>query len=346
MKVPGFPQRDWLPDQLKGWAVIWMILVHTVELFLQPAHWDHPIAQWAFFMGAIPAAPVFMLLMGYYGLRRDKPVKFVIIRGLKLILWGLLLNAGLNGSLLIRWIGGHADVNILHYLFGIDILILAGLALILSGIIDLLKLRWYAWWLLALLPPLAAGLNLFPLDQDSTTSPIHWSLYLTTAFTGSATWSFFPVIPWISYVFAGIGISRLFQLWPDFQRKKRYLFYVSIPSALIFLAGLVPAWKVTQNLQQYYHHGLLFFLWALSMILLLVILMLASVKPQTGNAGRWIRFLGARVTSSYVIQWLIIGNLGSWLYQSLSIPQTLLLFVVILLVTIYLSNVYYKIRSR
>jgi uncharacterized membrane protein len=117
-KMLDFPGRSWLPDQLKGLAVLWMILIHSMELFLIPAQSQHPIAQFAYFMGAVPAAPMFMILMGFFGARPGTPFLRILNRGFKLILWGLLLNLGLNFSLIIRWMLGKVEVNILQYILG------------------------------------------------------------------------------------------------------------------------------------------------------------------------------------------------------------------------------------
>jgi len=345
MRSPEFPNRDWLADQLKGWAVLWMILVHSVELFLHPSYVAHPVAQFAYFMGAVPAAPVFMLLMGYYSLRQSHTFTRTILRGGKLILWGLFLNVGLNFSLLIRWITGVADVNIMQYILGVDILFLAGFAMIIAGILDLLKLRWFAWFILALMPPIVSELNLFSIADISDTLQVRWTDYLVAVFTGPAAWSYFPVIPWISYVFAGIGLYRLSRVWPDVFEKKRYQFYAALPAFLIFVAGTVPAWKICRNLELYYHHGFYFFLWAVSLIFLLALLVQANRQALGGLVGKWIRFIGVRVTSVYVIQWLIIGNLGSWFYQSFTLPVTVLLFFAILLITTFVSFMYFKIRQ-
>ena len=343
MSIPEFPCRAWLPDQMKGWAVWWMILVHSIELFLNLPDRGSPVAQFALFMGAVPAAPVFMLLMGYYAIRPGQTFKANIYRGAKLILWGLLLNIGLNFSLILRWATGHADVNILEFIFGIDILLFAGAAVLIASLIDLLKIRWPVWLLLALAVPAINQWIVMPLIEARTTAI--GSPYVTALFAGTSSWSYFPVIPWISYVFAGIGLYRLFSRWPGLLIRSRYHFFAAIPAVAIFLAGLVPAWKMTQQLDQYYHHGFLFFVWAMSFILLLFLNVQAMQKGESIAFSKVIRFLGVRVTSVYIIQWILIGNLGTWLYQSLSLPATLLVFALVFLTTLFFALLYHKQKS-
>ena len=344
MRPPDFPDRAWLPDQLKGWAVIWMILVHSVELFLDPDQRDGPIAQFALFMGGVPAAPVFMVLMGYYSLPAGSAFIKTFVRGGKLLIWGLLLNVGLNLSLIIKWLTGQAEVNIYQFLFGIDILIFAGMAVMIVSIINLLKIRWYGWFFLSMAVALISQwLNSGPPLKDMT-GAIHWSAYISAIFVNSAPWSYFPLIPWLSYVFFGIGLFRLIALRPRILERTRYSFYLALPGIILFLLGLASGWKISQNLEQYYHHGLAFFIWALAFIFLLSLTVKATYIWKNQSLFQWIRFLGVKVTSVYIIQWLIIGNLGTWLYQTLNIFETLLLFSVILLSTFSISFTYYKIR--
>ncbi len=344
MRPPDFPGRAWLPDQLKGWAVIWMILVHSVELFLEPDQRDGPIAQFALFMGAVPAAPVFMVLMGYFSLPAGSTFLKTFVRGGKLLLWGLLLNVGLNFSLIIKWLTGQSEVNIFQFLFGIDILIFAGFAMMIVSMINLLKIRWYGWFFLSLAVAvisqwLNSGLPLWDMPGDT-----HWSAYISAIFVNAAPWSYFPLIPWLSYVFFGIGLSGLVAYRPRILERTRYAFYLAIPGIILFLLGLASGWRISQNLDQYYHHGFLFFLWALAFILLLSLTVKAAYIWKNLSPLKWIRFLGVKVTLAYIIQWLIIGNLGTWLYQTLNIFETVVLFSVILLSTVSLSYVYYKIR--
>jgi uncharacterized membrane protein len=344
MRAPDFPNRAWLPDQLKGWAVIWMILVHTIELFLDSGQSGLPLAQFAMFMGGVPAAPVFMLLMGYFGLQPGYSFRKTVMRGGQILLWGVLLNLGLNFSLIIRWLIGDTEVNILHYIFGIDILIFAGFAILLSALADLLKLKWYSWLLLAIcITLLSLSVNQsLAAPGDNASHPA--AGYFTAILFGSVPWSYFPLIPWLAYVFTGIGLYRLFAKWPQLLAKCRYHFYLAAPAILIFLIGLIPAWRITQDLEEYYHHGPAFFIWAMAFIALLSMAVYASRRWNQNPVSLWIRFLGVRVTSAYVIQWLIIGNLGTWLYKSGSIQLTALLFIAILAATVTLSFLYYKIR--
>jgi uncharacterized membrane protein len=339
-----FPERSWLPDQLKGMAVLWMILIHSMELFLIPAQSGHPIARFAYFMGAVPAAPMFMILMGFFGARPGTPFFRILKRGFKLILWGLLLNLGLNFSLIVNWMLGKVEVNILQYILGVDILIFAGFALILLAFLSRMKLPWFLWLALSFIPPALSSAGFLSPDALISPDAVHWFHYLQAVLTGPASWSYFPLIPWLSYVIAGYGLYQLLLKYPDLASRSQYKLYLFLPAFVIFLVGLAPSWKTAVNLELYYNHGVLFYLWALAFLLLLTILVSNSRKWSGAFPFKWIRFLGVRVTSVYVIQWLIIGNTGTWIYQSCSLTITLLLFAVVLLLTSALSYIYFSFR--
>jgi uncharacterized membrane protein len=346
MKVPEFPRRDSLPDLLKGWAVIWMILVHSIELFLSDIYSADPLARFGYFMGAVPAAPVFMFLMGFYLLKPGLTLRKMVLRGLKLLTWGLLLNIGLNLSLILRWLNNTVDVPILRYVFGVDILLFAGLAVIIAGVLQILRPPWYLWILLAFLTP---TLNYFihpdPSAFDGITEPDS-NVYLTAFLYGSAPWSYFPLIPWLSYVFAGIGLSLLLKSQPQLGSKTRYHLFAAIPALVIVALNPGKSWQLTQDLNAYYHHETIFFVWALSFILILIILIKGTLYWKESLVMKWIRFLGVRVTSVYVIQWLIIGNLGTWLYKAQNSLETIVLFTFVLAATTVCSLLYFKFKTH
>ena len=109
-------QRNITADLLKGIAVILMIQVHIVELFAQQEIFDSYLGKILLFLGGPPAAPVFMTVMGYFIAKQNKPLKLNLIRGIKLILLGFVLNIGLNFHLFIKIIRGEFLINPWPYL--------------------------------------------------------------------------------------------------------------------------------------------------------------------------------------------------------------------------------------
>lgn len=53
-------------DLARGLAVLFMILVHTLEVYAHPAVANSPFGETIKFFGGPPAAPVFMMLMGLF----------------------------------------------------------------------------------------------------------------------------------------------------------------------------------------------------------------------------------------------------------------------------------------
>jgi surface polysaccharide O-acyltransferase-like enzyme len=80
--------RNRTADLLKGLAVIFMIQVHLLELFATQDIYVSWIGKISLFLGGPPAAPVFMVVMGYYFASSKRTLKSGTVRGLKLILLG------------------------------------------------------------------------------------------------------------------------------------------------------------------------------------------------------------------------------------------------------------------
>jgi hypothetical protein len=60
----------------------------------------------------------------------------------------------------------------------------------------------------------------------------------------------------------------------------------------------------------------------------------------------YINWLGRHVTSAYVFQWLLIGNIATAIYKSQTLPQTLLWYLIILALTSTLIALTDRIRGR
>jgi len=117
------------PDLLKGVAVILMIQVHLMVLFAHQNIYYGPVGTLSLFLGGVPAAPVFMIMMGYFLACRRKAPAIMMVRGMKLFFVGILLNIGLNAHLIynVMFEGWGATVNIWHYrlpLFGLLLFLL------------------------------------------------------------------------------------------------------------------------------------------------------------------------------------------------------------------------------
>ena len=181
--------RDSLPDLLKGLAVIFMVQVHIMELFATTSIFNSSLGKVSLFLGGPIAAPIFMIIMGYY-CSFNKGAVFVLKRGVKLILFGLLLNVLLNFHLFTAIYFEKFVLNPWEYFWGVDILFLAGLSLLLiTALRYFFKKRWYLYFSFALII-----VSVSPFIQDFLKSD-HEIRYLLAFFGGEYSWSYFALFP-------------------------------------------------------------------------------------------------------------------------------------------------------
>lgn len=309
MKLLGtISPRNRAADLMKGIAVLAMVQVHITELFTRQIFCDSLAGKLSLFFGGIPAAPVFMAVMGYF-LGSSSTFFSYLIRGLKLILWGFLLNIGLNFHLIIEVLAENKKADLLKYILGSDILFLAGMSVIIIGLLKyFLRDRWLLYIILAFAVALAGPY--FPVFSGRGLQ------FLGAFIGGNYTWSYFPLFPWLAYPLTGYSY-RLFQSSSvKFSDEKR--FYFAFGAAVLFTAGLIVfGFKVSTDLSLYYHHGLLFFAWTLLFLFLWAwILDYTAQKTKGKLVFELIGWLGKNVTGIYAVQWLIIGNIATGIWKT------------------------------
>jgi hypothetical protein len=318
--------RNRTADLLKGLAVIFMIQVHLVELFATADIYGSWIGKISLFLGGPPAAPVFMVVMGYYVASSKRILKSGIVRGLKLILLGFLLNVGLNLHLFIRIAIGSIVTSPWPYLFGVDILFLAGLSLIILSIVNhYFKLKL---WPYVILLAFVFIVQIFDSSARQTGVLAYFKAYLM----GDSTWwSYFPLVPWLAYPTAGFIFYIISnQIQVSYSNYKNYLLLVSGIVTIVFIGYGV---NVSAALSEYYHHRILFFLYT-SCFLIFYAIVVEMITQLDGTwLSRWIEWLGIHVTAAYVIQWLLIGNIATAIYKTQGYGQLSLWFIIILLFT-------------
>ncbi len=302
--------RNKTADILKGLAVIFMVQVHLTELFAIPDWYSGLFGKASLFMGGPPAAPVFMAVMGYFLAYGNKNLKGNLYRGVKLLVWGFLLNVGLNMNLFVHIFTGKLNLNPWDYLFGVDILFLAGLSVIVVAlVVHFFGKNKYIF--LALIFVLIAVPEFFkpPVLEGQ-------SAYFLAYFYSNSWWSYFPVIPWMAYVLTGY----LFNLW----QEQILLFYKSwsrfvIGGVVVLLIATINfGFQISTDLPVYYHHGVLFYGFTLIFMILWLVVCDYVATNYDHAVLRYVQWLGKNVTVIYVFQWLFIGNLATWLYKAQS----------------------------
>lgn len=318
--------RNRTADLLKGIAVILMIQVHIMELFAQQDLFDSIIGKISLFLGGPPAAPVFMAVMGYYIAKSNKTFLQSCVRGLKIIALGFLLNIGLNFHLFIKIATGMIKADPLPYLFGVDILFLAGISIIGLAAIKLIRSYQFVFYSFSMV-------FIFVLQFFLASTSINLSEnYLWAFFYGNDIWwSYFPFIPWFAYPLTGFIFYKMEGNLKFFIQK--YLVIIFIVYAVVVIIFFEYGMIISADLDSYYHHDFMFFIYAV--FFLIAWSAMASLTTQNTNnmALNYFEWLGKNVTSAYVIQWLIIGNIATALYKTQNLVSITLWFVLILAVT-------------
>jgi len=335
--------RTQTADLLKGLAALLMIQVHIIELFATPDIYNSSLGKIALFLGGPPVAPLFIVVFGYFIADSKKTAIQLIIRGLKIILLGLFLNIALNFNLIISVNKGILDINIWPYIFGVDILPLAGLSIII--IIAILKKAIdRSIILLILFIVISACLGTFLLNYPTEQPHLK---YVSSLFYGTSWWSYFPLFPWLSYSLAGIAFYKLQHLLDLTVLNKPI---IKIMLGILFLLFLIFTIQysiaVSSDLPAYYHHGLIFFLWVIS-FLSLYSFFINEIEKMLGTSivFRYIKWLGKNITVIYVIQWIIIGNITTEIYKTVAYkPYLLFSFIAIVFVSSSICYFWIKIK--
>lgn len=335
--------RTQTADVLKGGAILLMIQVHIVELFASPEFFNSAFGHVLLFLGGPPVAPIFMTVFGYFVFATNKTTWQLAGRGLKILFFGMLLNLALNANLIFKVSQGVLHLNVWPYVFGVDVLLFAGLSLILIALCRKI-IEKHVYIVLAIIPVI-----LILGEYVLTYVPENTILKYVTAFIyGSTEWSYFPLFPWIAYPLSGVV---LYQLQQKFDFKFFYLPKTKLLFGSVFLLFLVFTIKyaidVSSNLQQYYHHGLLFFIWVI-LFCLFYALLIHELNSHIGESivFKYVKWLGKHVTLIYAIQWIIIGNIATEIYKTVSSPVYLATwFLGISLVTSGLTYLVLKFKT-
>jgi len=312
-------------DLLKGIAALLMIQVHILELFATQDIFNSSLGKIILFLGGPPVAPVFIVLFGYFIAQSKKSTTELISRGLKIILLGLLLNIALNFNLIISVSKGLFDIDLLPYIFGADILPLAGLSVI--SIALLKKALDRSIVLVVVFSMVFAFFGTFLLDYN-TEQPI--LKYILSFFYGISAWSYFPLFPWISYALAGFAFFKI-QQQVDLNSLNKPVpkIILGVFFILFFTLSVNYAIPISSDLPVYYHHGLIFFLWVISFLCFYSFFMNEIDKlVGTTLVFNYLKWLGENITFIYVIQWIIIGNIATEIYKTISYPFYILLWFV------------------
>ncbi len=129
-------------DYAKFIAIIGMILIH-VMMYPYYDGFDKPVGYFiAYISGGLLAAPVFMTSMGVgLAYTKQSSTNQIIVRGCKLVAWNYILNVlrSIYPAIAILPYGGDVLNRLIFYIFNGDILLFAGIAMILFGLLKKIK---------------------------------------------------------------------------------------------------------------------------------------------------------------------------------------------------------------
>jgi hypothetical protein len=330
-------------DLLKGIAALLMIQVHIIELFATHDIFKSNLGQLLLFLGGPPVAPVFMIIFGYFIAGSKKSTFQLVLRGAKIITLGILLNLALNFNLILSVNKGLLEIDILPYIFGVDILSLAGLSIITIAILK--KALDKGFVLIIPFIIISAFLGNFLLEY-TTEQP--FSKYVLSLFYGASWWSYFPLFPWLAYSLTGILFYKIQQNYDLNLLNNPKIKIILGASFLLFLTLTIQyAITISSNLPTYYHHGLIFFLWVIS-FLFFYSFFINEIDKVFGATILFVylKWLGKNITIVYIIQWIIIGNIATEIYKTVSDPLYLLLwFASVLLISSGICYSWIKIKE-
>lgn len=318
-----------LPDLLKGFAVFLIVPVHILETFIDFPGRESFFGKTLLLLGGPIAVPIFMMVMGYFVALNKKSRTINIRRGALIFLLGILLNIGLNFHLLLKIYIEAWPFDPLQYIFGVDIFFLAGLSIIILSFLKTIKRgqQWIVLGLIILVSGLTSYMNEIIVLSDRN--------YILPLIGGQYSWSYFPIFPWLAYPLVGF----LFQKKEPLIRKLISTHKTISKALVIFILILVVSFsrygiETTIQLSEYYHHTFPFFLWTMGVDIIWILILWQVVKRFAEFPILiFLRWLGENITVFYVIQWLIIGNIATVIYQSQDLSKYVFWFIPIFLLT-------------
>ena len=328
-------------DLARGLAVAFMILIHVMRHWGDPATWTTPVGTVVSFLGGPPAAPVFMFLMGAsVAFSRRTTFTALAGRGVVLVAAGYLLNlvrgtlplsAGLaTGVVTAEEV---APFTPLSLFWMVDILQLAGCSLILMAALRVVLPVGPAWLLVA------AGVVLVaPLLQGVQTG-----IPIVDGFLGmlwaTADNVYYPVFPWAVFPLVGAVIGDAMVRSRDRPMVLRRAGVTALV-ACVAGVGLIVATSTTLDDRTYWRLPPVLVPAILGFVVAWVWVCDVGARAAGSRFGLPVAYgWGVRVTAMYVIHWLIVAwGVAIVGFRVLDLGPVLVAMVAVLVATAVVSR--------
>lgn len=335
-------------DVAKGLAILFMVLVHALEMFANThARMSNTAYMVIQVLGSPFSAPVFMFALGV-GLvysRKNTPA-ILLRRGLFLLGMGYLLNI-LRDVIPyflhnMRSLTPEVMDGLVDELIDVDILGFAAVVFLFWGLFRRLGMKDY--WLAVLWVVLGIGRQL--LAQVQVTSLA--GRIVTSYFWGSCSDSYFPFIMWMFYPVAGYFFGKI--LIGSSDKKKLYCRTALVGLAALAVSSIVLAIFHIEMGQSdvfhydYYHHGLVANIWFGSIVLVWLSVCFAASHAVKGPVANLVFRWSKNINSLYFFQWVILGAVKYCIFtkNEASLLEIVLLSLAILAASDFLSHWYLK----
>ncbi|MFA0964115.1 heparan-alpha-glucosaminide N-acetyltransferase domain-containing protein [Roseivirga sp. BDSF3-8] len=324
------PERLRAIDLARGISVILMVLVHTMLIYGNEAtREDSVFGYMVYLMGH--GAPMFLVSMGVsYVFSRRQGFGLTLKRGLFTMGIGYLMNTlkfivpiQLFGGLPVPFVTAYGMTpgepsNMLFFLQLGDILQLAGLSLILMGVV--LRATRNKWVVMGL----ALALTFLSGPLSGYRPGVAGLDYMCDLLWGSQWNVYFPLFPWGAFILTGL----FFGLWYQEQGRNRRLMFMRMLQVgmLMLLAGLgLWLYDASYHFGDFYHLGPggTLALLGLNLVLFYVLDRLVDIPDPRSRVLGLIYYCSRHVTFLYVTQWTLINwgmsVFGFWEHDPLTV---------------------------
>ncbi|MEM6732262.1 MAG: heparan-alpha-glucosaminide N-acetyltransferase domain-containing protein, partial [Myxococcota bacterium] len=162
--------------------------------------------------------------------------------------------------------------------------------------------------------------------------------YVADLFWGAEWNVYFPVLPWTSIIVFGMGLGLAYRKSPDPDSIFRRM--LPLGMVLFVIGGVLCLYDPTTHINDFFHLGPGGAIHLSGIAAILLWFSFVATPPVTATSwgyqlGRFLRFFSRRVTTFYVIHWVLIcWGMPLLGYKTMSPSQVALLFVVFLGLTV------------